>query len=91
MRRDERFERLESALNCLTKDHREVIIFARIQGLPIKEIAERMSRSPDAVSMLLLRALRELKSYFGSTESFHLPQRSLEGVYHGRSERPFVE
>jgi RNA polymerase sigma-70 factor (subfamily 1) len=73
LRRAERFERLEQALASLSEDHRRVIILARLEGLPIKEIARRMERSVDAVSMLLLRALRALRTYFGSTDSCSLP------------------
>ncbi|MBI4583274.1 MAG: sigma-70 family RNA polymerase sigma factor [Planctomycetes bacterium] len=76
--REERFKRLEEALRSLKKDYREVIILARVRGLPIPEIARRMNRSADAVSMLLLRALRKLKSTFGDTDSYHLPPLSLE-------------
>ena len=79
MRRGERFERLESALQGLSHDHREVIKLARIEGLPIKEIGVRMNRSPGAVKVLLFRALGEPKRNFGDTESLHLPNRSLEG------------
>lgn len=80
MQRNERFERLEKALNSLTKDHREVILLARVHCLPVKEIAERMGRSPDAVSMLLLRAVRQLRKLFGDTGSLSLPPRSLEAL-----------
>jgi RNA polymerase sigma-70 factor (ECF subfamily) len=73
MRRNERFDRLRNALGKLSNDHREVILLARLEGLPIKEIAARMGRSPDAVSMLLLRALRELRTHFGGTDSFRSP------------------
>ncbi len=76
-RREERFDRLESALKSLSPDHREVILLARIRKLPIKVIAERMNRSPDAVTHLLLRALDGLKESFGDTESLHLPRRTL--------------
>jgi RNA polymerase sigma-70 factor (ECF subfamily) len=79
LRREERFERLEKALRGLSPDHREVIVLARIEGLQMKEIAERLGRSNSAVKNLLLRALKELKSSFGDTESFHLPDRSLKG------------
>jgi RNA polymerase sigma-70 factor (ECF subfamily) len=78
MRRDERFDRLESAIKHLRPDYQKVIKLARIDGLPIKEIASRMNRSPGAVKVLLLRALRELKRNFGDTESLHLPNRGLE-------------
>ena len=77
--REERFDRLEEALGALTPDHREVILLARIERLRIREIAERMNRSPDAVKQLLVRALRRLRESFGDTESLHLPPRRLGG------------
>jgi RNA polymerase sigma factor (sigma-70 family) len=78
LRREERFARLERALDDLGQDDREVIILARIQGLPLKEIALRMGRSHAAVAQLLTRALRKLRSSFGNTGSLHLPDRHLE-------------
>jgi RNA polymerase sigma-70 factor, ECF subfamily len=78
MSREERLKRLENAFRGLSKDHREAIFLARLRGLPIKEIAVRMGRSPDAVSMLILRALRELKQRFGHTDSLSLPSRGLD-------------
>jgi RNA polymerase sigma-70 factor (ECF subfamily) len=77
LQRQERFERLQRALDSLSPDHREVIVLARLQGLPFKEIAQRMNRSYTAVANLLSRALTELRSSFGDTESLHLPYRSL--------------
>jgi RNA polymerase sigma-70 factor (ECF subfamily) len=78
MRREERFDRLQEALQSLSPDHKKVILLAKIERLPIKEIAVRMERSPDAVTNLLARALTSLKDSFGDTESFHLPDRTLE-------------
>jgi RNA polymerase sigma-70 factor (ECF subfamily) len=78
LRREERFGRLEAALNTLSQDQRQVVELARLRGMPIREIASRMQRSPDAISHLLSRALRNLKDRFGDTESFGLPARSLE-------------
>ncbi len=77
-RREERFDRFEEALECLSSDYREVIVLARIEGLKITEIAQRMNRSPDAIKKLLSRALKTLKDFFGDTESFHLPDRRLQ-------------
>ena len=77
VRRDERFERLEKSLAGLSPDHREVIFLARIEGLRVKDIAERMNRTPDATAHLLARALRALKRSFGDTESLRLPRRAL--------------
>lgn len=76
-RRQERFDRLEESLAHLSPDHRQVILLARIEGLKIKEVAKRMNRSESAIKNLLLRALRELKSNFGDTESLGLPDRDL--------------
>jgi RNA polymerase sigma-70 factor (ECF subfamily) len=78
LRRQERLERLEKALDGLSEDYREVIILARIRRLPLAEIGRRMNRSADAVSMLLLRALRKLRLLFGETESLSLPPGSLD-------------
>jgi len=78
LRREERFERLKGVLRSLKPDHAKVIWLARVQGLSIGEVARRMDRTPEATSMLLLRALKKLKAAFGETESFHLPPRSLE-------------
>jgi RNA polymerase sigma factor (sigma-70 family) len=77
IRRDERFRRLEESLKGLSDDHRQVIILARVEGLPIKDIARTMQRSESSVKNLLLRALRNLKEAFGDTESLNLPDRSL--------------
>ncbi len=78
LRRNERFDRLQSALDVLKAEYREVVLLARIEGLPLKIVAERMHRSREAVRQLLWRALRQLKENFGDTESFSLPQRNLE-------------
>lgn len=74
-RRKERLDRFQKSIDRLSPDHRKVIFLARVQRLPIKEIAERMKRSPEAVSQLLMRAVKKLKESFGRTESFHLPDQ----------------
>jgi RNA polymerase sigma-70 factor (ECF subfamily) len=76
--RQERFERLQKALQALSPEHREVVILARLEGHPMAEIARRLDRSVDAASMLLLRALRQLKRSFGTTGSLGLPDLPLE-------------
>ena len=84
MRREERFDRLQEALERLSPEHREVIRLVRIEGFSREEVARRMHRSPGAVAQLLWRALKSLKVTFGDTESLHPPQRSLErGDEHG--------
>ncbi len=77
MRREERFKRLEDSLDELSAEHREVILRVRVDGLTFQQAAEEMGRSPEAVKRLLYRALENLKSAFGDTESLHLPDRSI--------------
>jgi RNA polymerase sigma-70 factor (ECF subfamily) len=78
VRREERFERLQRALQGLSPDHRQVIELARLRGLKIREIADRMGRSEAAVKKLLSRALEDLRERFGDTVSSGLPARALE-------------
>jgi RNA polymerase sigma factor (sigma-70 family) len=77
LRRIERFERLEAALQALSPDRREALVCAHIHGLSTKEIARRLGRSPGAVGVLLHRAKDDLKRRFGDTETLHLPARAL--------------
>lgn len=78
LRRRERFGRLETALDTLSPDHRRVIVLARLKRLPMKEVACRMGRSPEAATQLLWRAMKNLKASFGDTESLNLPNWNLE-------------
>ncbi len=77
LRRQERFSRLREAIDGLSPEYREAVLLVRIKGLKVKEAAERMNRSPNAVMHLLLRALKKLKEALGDTESLHLPPESL--------------
>ena len=56
----EEIERLESALDRLPDDYREVIILARIVGLPHAEISAHMGRTGSSTRNLLGRALTKL-------------------------------
>jgi RNA polymerase sigma-70 factor (ECF subfamily) len=58
--RKDRLELLEQAMERLSEDHREVILGMKIEGLSAKEVGERMSRSENAVHLLLSRALKRL-------------------------------
>jgi RNA polymerase sigma-70 factor (subfamily 1) len=83
LRRDERFERLRQSMQCLSPDHRKVVFLVCVREMRIKDVAQQMGRRPKAVSMLLFRALKKLKEVFGTTDSLHLPERSLEEEGHG--------
>ena len=78
LRREERFDRLERALEDLPPDYREVLRLSRIEGLRHQEIAARMNRSHAAVRQLVIRALRKLREHLGDTESLHLPGRTFD-------------
>lgn len=61
--------RLERALQTLSADDRDVIVLARVQGLSLQEIADRMGRTRNAVALLLSRALRKLKAAMGDGDA----------------------
>ncbi len=48
---------VRSVLATLAPDYREVLRLARLEGLAIREVAERMGRSPEAIKKLYGRAL----------------------------------
>ncbi|HVQ25977.1 MAG TPA: sigma-70 family RNA polymerase sigma factor [Planctomycetota bacterium] len=56
----EQAERLQRALDALPAHYRDVIRLARLEGLPLAEVAARTGRSEDAVRNLLFRALGAL-------------------------------
>ncbi len=78
LRREERFGRLEEAVNRLPPDYREAVLLVRIEGLSLKEAAARMNRTPKAVAHVLSRALGSLRTLLDDTESLQLPPWSLE-------------
>jgi len=78
LRREERLERLRSALETLPAEQREVLLLVRIDGLAVNEVAHRIGKTPNAVTKLILLASRALKHVFGDTESLGLPDRGLE-------------
>ena len=59
---------LADALAQLPADYRDVIVLRHIEGLPFDDVAERMGRSPGAVRMLWLRALKKLRETLGADE-----------------------
>jgi len=65
MRKREALDRLEKALDTLKPEYKEVIVLKRIEGLSHAEIAERLSKSTNAVPMLLFRAMAALTIAYG--------------------------
>jgi RNA polymerase sigma-70 factor, ECF subfamily len=58
----ERAVLLADALGRLPDDYREAIILRNLEELPFAEVAQRMSRSEDAVQKLWVRALARLRA-----------------------------
>jgi RNA polymerase sigma-70 factor (ECF subfamily) len=79
----EELERVQVAFEQLPDDYREVIILARVVGLPHAEIAEKMNRSQGAVRVLLSRALARLATLVdpdepGGDEASSSPGRTVD-------------
>ena len=62
--RREDLARLEAAIDRLKPEYRDVIVLTKIEGLSYKEIGQRLGKSPDAVRMLVPRAMAELTTVF---------------------------
>jgi RNA polymerase sigma-70 factor (ECF subfamily) len=62
--RSEDLDKLERAMDTLSPEHREVVVLAKVEGHPYKEIAARLGKSPEAVGMLLSRAMLALIKAF---------------------------
>ena len=60
----EDFEKLARAIDTLKPEYREVIVLTKIEGFSYKDIAERQGKSPDAVRMLVSRAIAALSGAF---------------------------
>lgn len=64
----EGLNKLEKAISGLKPEYREVIILTRLEGLSHKQVGEKLGKSPDAVRMLLARAMSVLSRNFENTE-----------------------
>ena len=60
----EDLDKLESAIDQLRPDHREIILLAKIEGLSYKEVADRINKSTDMVGYLLSQAMMALARTF---------------------------
>ena len=62
----EQAERLRRALAALPPHYADVIRLARLEGLPLSAVAERLGRTVDAVRNLLFRAIGALSDELAS-------------------------
>jgi len=60
----EELDRLERAMDQLKGEHRQVIVLAKIEGLSYRQIGQQLGKSPDAVGMMLCRAMIALTDAF---------------------------
>lgn len=60
--------RVAAALDSLPENQRESVVLHYYQGLPVREVAERLSKTPAAVAGLLQRGLRALRGLLAEKE-----------------------
>lgn len=65
-----------AALEALPEDARQALRFRYLDGLPSKEIAERMGRTDGAVRVLLSRSLTKMQDLLAENEEF----QTLRGI-----------
>jgi RNA polymerase sigma factor (sigma-70 family) len=58
---EERMKSLLATMDALSTEQREVILGAKFEGLTTQEIAAKMSKSREAVALLLHRALKRFR------------------------------
>jgi RNA polymerase sigma-70 factor (ECF subfamily) len=63
--RNERGERLQAALAALPEETREVLRLRYFEGLPTKEIAQKVGKTDVAIRVLLTRTLHKLQELLG--------------------------
>lgn len=64
MSKSEDLAKLEKAIDELKPEYREVVILTKIEGLSYREIGDKLSKSADAVRMLVSRAMASLTIIF---------------------------
>ena len=64
----EELDKLEKAMDKLKPEYREVITLTKIEGFSYKQAGDKIGKGPDAVRMLLSRALAALSQSFEKTE-----------------------
>lgn len=68
MIKKEELDLLQSALQKLDPDKREILVLSKLQGMPYKEIAEILGSTEGAVKVKVYRALQALKKMYALLE-----------------------
>ncbi len=63
--KDQKQMRMYAALDQLPEDHREALRLRYLEGLPSKEIAQRLNKSDGAIRVMLTRSLAKLQTLLG--------------------------
>jgi RNA polymerase sigma-70 factor (ECF subfamily) len=63
LEREQRLQSLLEAVEALPERCRQVMILRHLDGLPYKEIAQRLGISPETVKVHMLRGVRECTAY----------------------------
>ncbi len=64
---DEQAAAVQAGLDRLTPDHRAVVVWHNVDGLPFDEIGRRMNRTADAARRLWARAIDQLQHTLART------------------------
>lgn len=67
--RAEDLDRLEAAIDALPADQKDALLLVRYEGLTLDEAGKKMDRSPDAVRMMVARAIIRLGKELGAHKS----------------------
>jgi RNA polymerase sigma-70 factor (ECF subfamily) len=67
--RDQRQMRLEDAIAQLPEQSREAIRLRYVEGLPSKDVADRLGKSDGAIRVLLSRSLAQLRATLDNTSA----------------------
>ena len=54
-------ERTQRAIACLKGDYQDVILWHYLDGMPVRDIAEILDKSENAVRVMIHRAMKELR------------------------------
>lgn len=63
--RDQREFKLQAAIENLPEENREALRLRYVEGLPSKEVAQRLGKSDGAVRVMLTRTLKKLQEMLG--------------------------
>jgi RNA polymerase sigma-70 factor (ECF subfamily) len=66
--RNQREAKLLAALEQLPAEHREALRLRYLEGLPSKEVAQRLGKSDGSVRVMLTRSLHKLQEVLGSDD-----------------------